>query len=173
MAPFIAALLKSGLSLVANAALVKGKEYIEEKAGVKLGNELTESDYLKLKQFELENETELRALQVEDNRIAAELRKAELAADTSFQSEAQQTARIEVQSTDEYVRRTRPHLARKSAYVTLGYTVVSGVIFPVVNQFTSASLPGPDAYLIAAMFSPCLAYMGVRSVESFSKQGKK
>jgi hypothetical protein len=56
MAPLIAALLKAGLPLLANAALAKGKEYIEEKAGVKLTENLTEPEYLKLKQFELENE---------------------------------------------------------------------------------------------------------------------
>lgn len=80
MAPLIAALLKAGLPLIGNAVLAKGKEYIEEKAGVKLQDgELSEPEYLKLKQFQLENETELRALQVEDNRIAAELEKARLA----------------------------------------------------------------------------------------------
>lgn len=173
MAPFIAALIKSGLGLVANAALAKGKEYIEEKAGVKLTDQITEPEYLKLKQFELENERELRQLQTEDNRIAAEVRLAELAADSSFQAEAQQTARVEAQSSDEYVRRTRPHLARKSAYVTLTYTSITGVIFPIINTIYGTQLPGPDPYLIAAMFAPCLTYMGARSAEAFSRQGKK
>jgi len=83
MAPLIAALLKSGLGLVANAVLTKGKEYIEEKAGVKLTENITEPEYIKLKQFELENERELRQLQTEDNRIEAEIEKAGLASQDS------------------------------------------------------------------------------------------
>lgn len=36
MAPFLVSLLGSGLRLVANAALVKGKDYIKEKTGIDL-----------------------------------------------------------------------------------------------------------------------------------------
>lgn len=67
---FITALLKAGLSLVANAALVKGKEYIEEKTGVKLQENMPPEDLAKVRQWELENEPELAALRVEDNRLA-------------------------------------------------------------------------------------------------------
>lgn len=78
MIPVIAALLSQGLSLVANAAMAKGTEWVEEKTGVKLGPQPTPEDLVKLKQFELENETELRKLQIEDNRIELEYFKAEL-----------------------------------------------------------------------------------------------
>lgn len=76
---FVAGLLKAGLGLVANAALAKGKQWVEEKAGVKLQPEMSSEDLLKLQQFQLENETELQRLRVEDNRIDAELEKAYLA----------------------------------------------------------------------------------------------
>lgn len=93
---------------------------------------------------------------------------AQLAAETSQHSETQQTARAEQLSGDEYVRRTRPMLARSSAYSTFLYAIVTGVVFP----FTDSTLPGPDAFIIGALFSPCLAYMGARSIDSFSKKGK-
>lgn len=79
MAPFIAALLKGGLSLVANAALTQGKDWVEEKTGVKLSPELTSDQLLQLKQFELENEKELQQIKLQNNQIDAELEKALLA----------------------------------------------------------------------------------------------
>jgi hypothetical protein len=83
MAPLITALLSKGLSLVANAVLAKGKEYIEEKSGIDLGKSmLSEQDVMALKKFEMEHEEELMKLQLEDDRIDLEMTKA-LLADTS------------------------------------------------------------------------------------------
>lgn len=80
MAPFLAGLLTSGLRLVANAALVKGKEYIEEKTGVDIGNaNLSEADTAKLRQFQMEHEEELLRIQLEDNKLSLEETKAYLA----------------------------------------------------------------------------------------------
>lgn len=76
MPPFITALLGSGLRLVANAALVKGKEFVEEKAGVKLDQpSFSQEDQLKLRQFELDHEEELLRLQLEDNKLGLEEEK--------------------------------------------------------------------------------------------------
>lgn len=173
MAPIVTTLLTNGLSLLANAFMAKGKEYVEEKTGVDLSQpELSEGELLKLKQFELENEVELRRLQHEDNKLEAELEMKRLDADVAFHTSTQATARVEAQSADEYVRRTRPSLARKSFYAGLGYIVVSGFIFPVVNAIKGISLPGLDAYILGAVYAPCLTFVGVRSVEAFSKKGK-
>lgn len=79
MAPFIAELLAAGLRLVANAALVKGKEFIEEKAGVKLDQPtLSSDDIQKLKVFQMEHEEELLRIQLENNKIGFEESKLEL-----------------------------------------------------------------------------------------------
>jgi hypothetical protein len=79
MPPFILALLGSGLRLVANAALVKGKDFIKEKTGVDLDQAaLSEADQLKLRQFQAEHEEELLRLQLEDNKLAFEETKAYL-----------------------------------------------------------------------------------------------
>ena len=76
MPPFITALLGSGLRLVANAALVKGKEFVEEKTGVALDQpSLSQEDQLKLQQFQLEHEEELLKLQLEDNKLGLEEEK--------------------------------------------------------------------------------------------------
>jgi hypothetical protein len=75
----IAPLLKAGLGLIANAALAKGKEWVEERTGVELDKPLSEEAIVKLKQFELENETELMRLRLEENKLDAEVFKAEVA----------------------------------------------------------------------------------------------
>ena len=66
----LAPLLAQGLSLVGNAVLAKGKEWVEDKTGVKLdGTPLSEADTVRLKQFELEHEEELLRLRIEDKRL--------------------------------------------------------------------------------------------------------
>lgn len=174
MLPIVSFLVSNGLGLVANAILAKGKEAIEKKTGLDLSRaSLTPEEMTKLKQFELEHEATLMQLRIEDNRLETELRKAEIAADLGFMEAAQETGRIEVQSADEYVRRTRPRLARLSFYSGLGYVVCTGVVFPIASALTVLSLPDLDAYILGAIYSPCLAYVGVRSVEAFSRTGKR
>ena len=65
----LAPLLAQGLNLVANAAMVKGKEWVEEKTGVNLDQPLSAEDTLKLRQFEMDHEEELLRLRVEDKRL--------------------------------------------------------------------------------------------------------
>ena len=80
MAPLITALLGKGLSLIANAVLAKGKDFIKEKTGVDVDKaSLSEQDFVTLKKFEMEHEEELMKLQIEDNRIDLEMTKAVLA----------------------------------------------------------------------------------------------
>lgn len=66
---FLAPLLQQGLSLIGNAVLAKGKEWVEEKAGVKLDQPLSAEDTFKLKQFELEHEEELLRLRIEEKKL--------------------------------------------------------------------------------------------------------
>ena len=75
MAPLIASLLGSGLNLLANAALAKGKEYVEEKTGIKLedGKPIDPETAAKLKIAEMEHEEELLRIQQSDNRLEKEI----------------------------------------------------------------------------------------------------
>lgn len=69
-------LLASGLNLVSNAVLAKGKEWVEEKTGIDLNKgSLSKEELTQLQQFELEHEEELLKLKIEDNKISAELEK--------------------------------------------------------------------------------------------------
>lgn len=82
----LASLLQNGLSLLGNAFLAKGKDWVEAKTGVSLDKPLSEESLLKMKQFELENELELQKLQLEDDKLALELRKLEYADTDSARS---------------------------------------------------------------------------------------
>lgn len=79
MLPIVGTLLTEGLSLLGNAVLAKGKEFVEEKTGIKLEPNMSEENILKLKQFELEHEEELQRLQIEDNKLEVELYKLQTA----------------------------------------------------------------------------------------------
>lgn len=65
----IAPLLAQGLNLIGNAVLAKGKEWVEDKVGVKLGEPLSEESILKLRQYEMDHQEELLRLRVEDKRL--------------------------------------------------------------------------------------------------------
>lgn len=76
----LAPLLSQGLNLIGNAVMTKGKEWVEDKTGVKLdGTPLSEVDTLKLKQYEMDHEEELMRLRIEDNKIDLEGFKVEVA----------------------------------------------------------------------------------------------
>lgn len=101
MLPFLAPLLAQGLNLVANAALVKGKEKIEEAVGVKLdGSPLSEDDTIKLHQYQAANESELLQYRLEQNKLDVEAEKLRLA-DVQNARDMQRQA---MQSEDRFVR---------------------------------------------------------------------
>lgn len=82
MIPVVAALLQNGLSLLGNAVLAKGQKWVEDKTGLKLGENLTPEQVTALKQAEMQHEEELLRLRLEENKLDTELFKAEAAAVT-------------------------------------------------------------------------------------------
>jgi hypothetical protein len=72
MLPFLAPLLSQGLGLIANAAMAKGKDWVEEKTGVKLDQPLSAEDTTKLRQYEMEHEEELLRLRIEEKKLGLE-----------------------------------------------------------------------------------------------------
>ena len=103
---------------MANAALVKGKEFIQEKTGVDLDQAaLSTEDQAKLRQFQAEHEEELLRLQLEDNKLGLEETKAFLAdvADArKIQSEIQMSA-----NAPWYTKAIQPTLAAFTLLATI------------------------------------------------------
>lgn len=65
----IAPLLAQGLSLIGNAVMAKGKEWVEERTGVKIQPNMPDEDLLRLRQYEMDHEEELLKLRIEDKRL--------------------------------------------------------------------------------------------------------
>jgi hypothetical protein len=68
----LAPLLTQGLSLIGNAVMAKGKDWVEEKTGVKLDGPLSDADATKLRQYEMDHEEELLRLRIEEKKLGIE-----------------------------------------------------------------------------------------------------
>lgn len=65
----LAPLLSQGLSLIGNAVMAKGKDWVEHKTGVKLDGPLSDADATKLRQYEMDHEEELLRLRIEEKKL--------------------------------------------------------------------------------------------------------
>ncbi len=68
----LAPLLSQGLSLIGNAVMAKGKDWVEEKTGVKIEPNMSDKDLLTLKQYEMDHQEELLRLRIEESKIDLE-----------------------------------------------------------------------------------------------------
>lgn len=82
MMPLIQTLLQNGLGLVANAVMAKGKEWVEDKTGIKLAPDMPPEQIAQLKIAEMQHEEELMRLRLEENKLDIEAFKAEASAVT-------------------------------------------------------------------------------------------
>lgn len=111
---------------------------------------------IEIKRMESEERQQLRQLQYK----AAELKTL----DKQHQHEQQQeTIRSGDNAEDEYVRRTRPKMARLSFYFGTAYLF----FLELLSAFGKGD--GADEMLLMAIYSPALAYMGFRTVDAFSR----
>jgi hypothetical protein len=69
----LAPLLSQGLSLIGNAVLAKGKDWVEEKTGVKLDQPLSAEDTVRLRQYEMDHEEELLRLRIEEKKLGIDM----------------------------------------------------------------------------------------------------
>ena len=72
MMPLIQTLLTNGLGLVANAVMAKGKEFVEDKLGVKLSPDMPPEQIAQVKIAEMQHEEELMKLRLEENKLNLE-----------------------------------------------------------------------------------------------------
>lgn len=69
LAAIVTPLLGNGLNLVANAVLAKGKDYVENKLGVKLKPDMSSEDLAKIQIAQMEHEEELMRLRLEEDKL--------------------------------------------------------------------------------------------------------
>lgn len=123
---------------------------------------LPPAEFVELERLKVELEKEqTRRLELENQRYSAQLSDQQ-----ASHSETQSTIRAGDAATDEYVRRTRPKMARQSFYIGSGYVL----LMAVMEAFGKGA--GPDWYIAMTVYTPALSYMGLRTIDGFAPFGK-
>jgi hypothetical protein len=144
MVPFLAELIGSGLRLVANAALVKGADFVKDKTGVDIQQAtLSDADKLALQKFQAEHEEELLRLQLEDNKLGLEEAKLELEKTKVYLADVGDARKNQsaVQMSDTapwYAKSIQPTLALLTVLATIAlftfFVIQAGAKDPALNQ---------------------------------------
>lgn len=119
---------------------------------------------VKLREIEVRHKERLEAL-------AFERHKSELDAETKRHSESQQTIRKEAEHGTQYVKETRPKIARLSGYATIIYCLVAETA-RLITDALGVPVAGAEVAVAAILFSPCGTYMTMRTFDGFSKGGR-
>lgn len=130
----------------------------------------------KLASLPPEQFVQLESLKVQLEQFQLERDKALLADQQSAQHEQQETIRNGDNATDEYVRQTRPLMARLSLYSSIAYVILMSLgqqAGAVASAFGHVfSMPPPDWNIAAMLYSPALGYLGFRTFDGFAKYSK-
>jgi hypothetical protein len=157
MLPFLAPLLSQGLGLIANAAMAKGKDWVEEKTGVKLDQPLSAEDTTKLRQYEMEHEEELLRLRIEEKKLG--LDELRMLTDTMKNEDDNVSTRWSADMSSDSVlsKNIRPLTL---IYILTAYLLFAGLSAAGVDiHETYVSLLGQWGMLVMT------AYFGGRTVE--------
>ena len=126
----------------------------------------------KLAQLPPEQLVQLEGLKVQLQQFQLERDKAQMAA----QHEQQETIRNGDNATDEYVRQTRPLMARLSLYSSIAYVMIMSLgqqAGAVAGAFGHAfSMPEPDWDIALMLATPALGYLGFRTLDGFARYSK-
>ena len=157
-------LLAQGLSLVGNAIMAKGKDWLQEKTGVDVSKaSLSDEDFLKLKQFEMEHQEELIRLRQEDDRLSVEVEKAYLA-DTQSARQMQTAA---LNQSDLFSKRFIYHFAMfwaVAAAIYIGFITFAHI--PEANIRFADTILG---FLLGTIVSQIISFFYGSSSSSQSK----
>ncbi|SHG65230.1 hypothetical protein SAMN05428958_102537 [Pantoea sesami] len=130
----------------------------------------------RLAAFPLGQLAQLQSLSVEIAKLKQELDSAILSGLHAEQYEQQDTVRNDDSVTDEYVRRTRPLMARLSVYSSIAYVMLLSV-GQQVGAIVEASgrvltMPSPEWDIALMLATPALWYLGFRTLDGFARYSK-
>ncbi|EOZ6583424.1 hypothetical protein WH010_28485 [Klebsiella michiganensis] len=130
----------------------------------------------KLAQLPPEQLVQLETLKVQLQQLQLERDKAQMADQQAAQHEQQETIRNGDNATDEYVRQTRPLMARLSLYSSIAYVMIMSLgqqAGAVAGAFGHAfSMPEPDWDIALMLATPALGYLGFRTLDGFARYSK-
>jgi hypothetical protein len=162
----LAPLLSQGLSLLGNAVLAKGKDWVEEKTGVKLDQPLSAEDTLKLKQYEMDHEEELLRLRIEEKKLGIDELQAFANAIQNENNNVSDRWKADMSSDSRLSKNIRP--------MSLIFILVAYSTFAMMSAFgynaneSYVSLLGQWGMLIMG------AYFGGRTIEKLAEmKGRK
>ena len=105
---------------------------------------------------------------------SAEFAQAELEAEARIFEAQQKTIQAELHQNDQYTKRTRPNIARKSFYAGLTYALLTALPVGGINLYFIILMPWQfEATTLMLLYSPALTYMGVRGFEKWKGGGTK
>jgi gas vesicle protein len=138
-------------------SLIADKLGVEDKPEAILEKLQTDpAALLKIKQMESEERQQLRQLTYKQAELESEERKHQ-------HETTQKTIQTGDTAEDEYVRRTRPKMARWSFYIGTTYLF----LFEIAAGFDFGS--GASEIMLGTAYGPAFTYMGMRTIDAFSK----
>ena len=130
----------------------------------------------KLAQLPPEQLVQLEGLKVQLQQFQLERDKAQMADQQAAHHEQQETIRNGDNATDEYVRQTRPLMARLSLYSSIAYVMIMSLCQhagALGRAFGHAfSMPAPDWDISLMLATPALGYLGFRTLDGFARYSK-
>ena len=130
----------------------------------------------KLAELPPEQLVQLETLKVQLQQFQLERDKAQMADQQAAHHEQQETIRNGDNATDEYVRQTRPLMARLSLYSSIAYVMIMSLgqqAGAVAGAFGHAfSMPEPDWDIALMLATPALGYLGFRTLDGFARYSK-
>jgi hypothetical protein len=161
----LAPLLSQGLSLIGNAVMAKGKDWVEEKTGVKLDGPLSDADTLKLRQYEMDHQEELLRLRIEEKKLGIDELQAFAAAIQNENNNISDRWKADMSSDSWLSKNIRP-MALIAIFVAFFlFTMMSA--FGYNAQESYVNLLGQWGQIIF------LAYFGGRTVEKLADMRSK
>jgi len=169
MIPIVGALLgtlaENGLGLLASAIQAKGKQVVEEKLGVKISDNPTQEEVVKLRQLQYDHEERLLELGIEKARLEQEELKALLAAQANQEDNVSKRWQADMSSDSTLSKNIRP--------MTLIYILTAYLLFAALSaagiqvQESYVALLGQWGMLVMT------AYFGGRTVEKVMEMRRK
>lgn len=154
----VGGLFGSGGKKAANTAA----QLVETVAGLDPKAAEAELSY-KLSQLPPEQLVALESMKIQLEKIQAEREQNRFHYEVNIHSQTQKTIRNGDKNGTDYVKETRPKLARLSTYAAIAYTFIfEGLAAGDIGD-------GAEIWILSALFTPALTYVGARSVDAFSK----
>ena len=160
----LAPLLTQGLSLIGNAVLAKGKDWVEEKTGVKLDQPLSAEDTLRLKQYEMDHEEELLRLRIEEKKLGIDELNMMLQAAANEDNNVSDRWKADMTSDSWLSKNVRPGTLVYLLTAYLVFALLDGAGYKISESYVS--LLGQWGMLVMT------AYFGGRTVEKVMEMRK-